>query len=98
MKGIEEIVQAQHRVLMIILAPQSSVPADMTTNLPNVRFGPESGHSPTRSGCLLWANNRACMSSGLLCSRMAHLGEEEFGLAVRHQGYPHCRCRYPHHG
>jgi hypothetical protein len=41
MKGIEEIVQAQHRVLMIILAPQSSVPADMTTNLPNVCFGPK---------------------------------------------------------
>jgi hypothetical protein len=36
--------------------------------------------------------------SGLLCSRMAHLGKEEFGLAVRHQAYPHCRCRYPHHG
>jgi hypothetical protein len=36
--------------------------------------------------------------SGLLCSRMAHLGEEEFGFAVRHQGYPRCRCRCPHHG
>jgi hypothetical protein len=32
--------------------------------------------------------------SGLLCARIAHLGEEEFGLAVRHQGYPHCRRRY----
>ena len=39
----------------------------------------------------------ACPSR-LLCSRMAHLGEEELGLAVRHQGYPHFRCRYPHHG
>jgi hypothetical protein len=36
--------------------------------------------------------------SGLLGSRMAHLAEEEFGLAVRHQGYPRCHCRYPHHG
>src|SRR6516164_869724 len=37
-------------------------------------------------------------SSGLFCSRMADLGEEEFGLAVSHQGYPHCRCRCPHDG
>ena len=40
---------------------------------------------------------RAC-PSGLRCSRVAHLGEEKFGLAVRYQGYPHYRCRYPHHG
>jgi hypothetical protein len=29
--------------------------ADMTTIPGDVRFTPESGHSPTRSGCLLWA-------------------------------------------
>jgi hypothetical protein len=31
--------------------------------------------------------------SGLLFSRRAHVGEEEFGLAVGNQGYPHCRWR-----
>jgi hypothetical protein len=35
---------------------------------------------------------RAC-PSGLLCSRMANLGEEEADLAIRHQGYPHYCCR-----
>src|SRR5215469_16893149 len=29
---------------------------------------------------------------------MAHLCEEEFGLVVRRQGYPRCRCRCLHHG
>jgi hypothetical protein len=30
--------------------------ADMTLLNFDVRFTPESGHSPTRSGCLLWAD------------------------------------------
>ena len=37
--------------------------ADVTASTCDVRFTPESGHSPTRSGCLLWAN---CGHSGLL--------------------------------
>jgi hypothetical protein len=32
----------------------------------NVRFTPESGHSPTRSGCLLWAKSRLMHRSKLL--------------------------------
>jgi len=31
--------------------------ADVTLLNFDVRFTPESGHSPTRSGCLLWAKN-----------------------------------------
>jgi hypothetical protein len=30
---------------------------DMTRSNHDVRYSPESGHSPTRSGCLLWARN-----------------------------------------
>jgi hypothetical protein len=32
--------------------------ADVTLLNFDVRFTPESGHSPTRSGCLLWARSR----------------------------------------
>jgi len=32
--------------------------ADVTLLNFDVRFTPESGHSPTRSGCLLWATSR----------------------------------------
>jgi hypothetical protein len=32
--------------------------ADVTLLNFDVRFTPESGHSPTRSGCLVWANSR----------------------------------------
>ena len=32
----------------------------MTPSSRDVRFTPESGHSPTRSGCLLWAKTRHC--------------------------------------
>ena len=32
--------------------------ADVTLSNFDVRFTPESGHSPTRSGCLLWAISR----------------------------------------
>ena len=45
--------------------------ADVTLLNFDVRFAPESGHSPTRSGCLLWAitglmhrNNRCAAYSG----------------------------------
>jgi hypothetical protein len=31
--------------------------ADMTARICDVRFTPESGHSPTRSGCQLWAKS-----------------------------------------
>ncbi len=31
--------------------------ADVTLLNYDVRFTPESGHSPTRSGCLLWAKS-----------------------------------------
>ena len=31
--------------------------ADVTLSNFDVRFTPESGHSPRRSGCLLWANS-----------------------------------------
>jgi hypothetical protein len=34
------------------------VKADVTLLNFDVRFTPESGHSPTRSGCLLWAKSR----------------------------------------
>ena len=41
--------------------------ADMTLLNFDVRFTPKSGHSPTRSGCLLWA------ISGLMqCSKTRH--------------------------
>ena len=30
----------------------------------DVRFTPESGHSPTRSGCLLWARSRHQVALG----------------------------------
>jgi hypothetical protein len=30
----------------------------MSVSICDVCFTPESGHSPTRSGCLLWANKR----------------------------------------
>jgi hypothetical protein len=32
--------------------------ADVTLSNFDVRFAPESAHSPTRSGCLLWAKRR----------------------------------------
>jgi hypothetical protein len=50
--------------MMLRCAPQQIVPpyfrlgskADVTLLNFDVRFTPESGHSPTRSGCLLWAD------------------------------------------
>jgi hypothetical protein len=43
--------------------------ADVTLLNFDVRFTPESGHSPTRSGCLLWAeaDMPATFGSGLTC-------------------------------
>jgi len=38
-------------------APSTASKADMTPSNCDVRFTPESGHSPTRSGCLLWAKS-----------------------------------------
>jgi hypothetical protein len=66
----------------------------------HVRYAPKAtvGHQNAIGRDGPTAEVEPACPSGLLCSRMAHLGEEEFGLAVRHQGYPHCRCRYPHHG
>jgi len=40
--------------------------ADVTLLNFDVRFTPESGHSPTRSGCLLWAKSRLMHRSKLL--------------------------------
>jgi hypothetical protein len=54
--------------------------------------------SQTRALILINLQRFGLAPSGLLRFRVAHLGQEEFGLAVRHQGYPHCRRRYPHHG
>jgi hypothetical protein len=42
--------------------------ADVTLLNFDVRFTPESGHSPTRSGCLLWADFVAEVSCGLFWS------------------------------
>jgi len=35
---------------------RSGSKADMTARVFDVRFTPESGHAPTRSECLLWAD------------------------------------------
>jgi hypothetical protein len=39
----------------------------------NIRFTPESGHSPTRSGCLLWANRRHSLSYSITSSSEADM-------------------------
>jgi hypothetical protein len=40
------------------LISENGSKADVTLLNFDVRFYPESGHSPTRSGCLLWAKRR----------------------------------------
>ena len=36
--------------------------ADIAARRSNVRFTPESGHSPPRPGCLLWATTQQAVS------------------------------------
>ena len=44
--------------------------ADITSTNRDVRFTPKSGHSPTRSGCLLWANSGSRPSYSITSSAM----------------------------
>jgi hypothetical protein len=46
--------------------------ADVTLLNFDVRFTPESGHSPTRSGCLLWAMSGPCTEKRLAESLAFH--------------------------
>jgi hypothetical protein len=48
----------------------------------DVRFAPESGHSPTRSGCLLWAKLRHMQCSKYVLFNHVGGGGEHFGWNV----------------
>jgi hypothetical protein len=53
MSALPPIADIRWHDLNVRLGPKAEVtPLDC-----DVRFTPNSGHSPTRSGCLLWANN-----------------------------------------
>jgi hypothetical protein len=54
---------------------RSGSKADVTLLNFDVRFAPESGHSPTRSGCLLWAK------SGLMHRNKNRYSTHRFGAA-----------------
>jgi hypothetical protein len=57
--------------------------ADVTLLNFDVRFTPESGHSPTRSGCLLRAINRHQQPIGELLEMQRHVQTQR--LALPHQ-------------
>ena len=56
--------------------------ADISECLRNIRYSPESGHSPTRSGCLLWARSK------LMHRSKKHLFDHLVGAAEQWQR--HC--------
>jgi len=58
--------------------------ADVTLLNFDVRFTPESGHSPTRSGCLLWAMcGRLRVGKDFLHERSIGRCSHVFGLLMR---------------
>jgi hypothetical protein len=62
--------------------------ADVTLLNFDVRFTPESGHSPTRSGCLLWAISDI-LHRRKTASLFAVSDEPSFGIRCRERGVFH---------